>query len=275
MSVFLFLLYEFVGSIRAKTGVLLLCFLLLIFSFLAIFSCFFLLGESKSDDRLLIPGEITLYLSGQLSVQQVQDLYLNIREMQEVKQINYLFRQEIDRGLVANALLVRAVNTDIVPALHSVLDQLEGVARVESRASADKATVSLSTALRIGLLVGLAITVLASLVLARMGFAELLRSCTAKMKLLRLSGIAEQTIRFPIAAMGAISGLIATTLLIAVIYLLHSFAAANPHQFLNTVSGLIDPGTVLITSLLCVPLGLLLGSLGGILGASLTESCSS
>jgi len=223
----------------------------------------------------LIPGEITLYLSGQLSVQQVQDLYLNIREMQEVKQINYLFRQEIDKGLVANALLVRAVNTDIVPALHSVLDQLEGVARVESRASADKAAVSLSTALRIGLLVGLAITVLAGLVLARMGFAELLRSCTAKMKLLRLSGTAEQTIRFPIAAMGAICGLIATALLIGVIYLLHSFAAANPQQFLNTASGLIDTGTVLMTSLLCVPLGFLLGSLGGILGASLTESCNS
>jgi hypothetical protein len=50
-----------------------------------------------------------------------------------------------------------------------------------------------------------------------MGFAELLRSCTTKMKLLRLSGIAEQTIRFPIAVMGAICGLIATALLIGVI----------------------------------------------------------
>jgi len=275
MSVFLFLLCEFIGSIRARTGVLLLYFLLLIFSFLALFSCFFLLGATEKDDQLLMPGEITLYLSGQLSVQQVQGLYLNIRDMQEVRQINYLFHQELDKGLGANVLLVRAVSIDMVPALHSALGQLEGVARVESRASANKTTLSFSTALRIGLLVGLGITVLAGLVLARMGFAELLRSCTNRIRLLRLSGTPEQTIRFPIAAIGAICGLIATALLIAIIYVLHSFAVANPQQFSSTASGLIDTGTVLMTSLLCVPLGLLLGSLGGILGASLTESCNS
>ena len=270
----LFVFSELLGAIRIKSGALLAVVVLLIFSFLALFSSFFLLGTPMEGEReqTLAPEEIMVHLSPRLSQEAAQELYSRIREWQDVQQINYLFAQELEADQVGGVLLIRAVSQSVVASLLKLLESTNDVLRVDSPGSSRRRALSLSTSVQIGLLIGLAVSALASLVAARRGFKELLYDFADEIRLMRLSGTSEQTIQPPIIALGIVCGLLAGLLLVVVVYLLHYFAVSQPQALLRAASGLIEAGRVRTVSLLSLLLGFIMGGLVGTLGASLTGS---
>ena len=273
ISTFLFLLGELLGAVRTKSGTILIAVVLLIFSFLALFSSFFLLGTPVEEENgpVLAPQEIMAYLSPRLSPGEVEELYSKIREWKDVQRINYLFTQELQEDQAGGIFLIRTTSPSAVAPLLETLGSIEGIVRVVS-ASKSQSTLSLSTPVRIGLLIGLAVSAVASMLAARYGFRELLRSFAEEIQLMHLSGTAERMIQTPIIALGILCGLVASLLLIVAAYLFHFFAVSHPEAVLRTASGLVEPGRVLTVSLLSLLLGLVMGGLIGVLGASLTGS---
>lgn len=273
ISTFLFLLGELLGAVRTKSGTLLIAVVLLIFSFLALFSSFFLLGTPVEEENgpVLAPQEIMAYLSPRLSPGEVDELYSKIREWKDVQRINYLFAQELQEDQAGGVFLIRAISTSVVVPLLETLGSIEGIAQVVSAPNTQN-TLSLSTPVRIGLLIGLAVSAGASMLIARHGFRELLRSFTEEIRLMHLSGTAERMIQTPIITLGVLCGFVASLLLIVAVYLFHFFAVSHPEAILRTASGLVEPGRVLTVSLLSLILGLVMGGLVGVLGASLTSS---
>jgi cell division protein FtsX len=275
MSRFFFLLGDLLGTINAKSGVLFLALLLLTFSSLALFSSFFLLGTTVSEESTgpaLAPREILLHLSPRLSSEAVEDLYLQIRDRDDVREITYRFPQELGLSQVEGIFLIQAVSVGAVTPLIEELSTIEGVVRVDSLTGSQKRALSLSTPLKIGLLVGLALSILGSLIVARRAFAELLRGFAEEIRMMRLAGTSEGMIHLPIIVVGILCGVVAGFLLIVVIYLFHSLAITHPETLLHAASGLVDSGRVLTVSMVGFLLGLILGGLHGVLGASLTES---
>lgn len=274
MSTQLFIFGELLGTVRGKGGALLAAVVLLILSFLALFSSFFLLGTPTKEESgsLLPPGEVIVHLSPRLSPEAVEKLYLKIREREEVRRINYLFAQELEESRAGGILVIRTVEPQAFATLVEALGSVNGIMRIDSPVSSKKDVLLLSTPLRIALLAGLVVSVVASLIVARHGFRELLHSFAGEIRLMRLSGTAERAIQPPIIALGVLCGILASLVLILALYLLHSFAVSHPQAVLRVASGLVEPERVLTVSLLSLLLGLVIGGLVGVLGASLTGS---
>jgi cell division protein FtsX len=264
MNVYLFLFGELLGAIRAKTAGLFSITVLLIFSFLSLFSCFFLLGRPVNND--LIPGETMLSLAPQLSQQEIETLYLTIREWEDVQQINYRFAQEDPE--VGGVFIVRTVPASL-PSLIQKLDSVNGVLKVETLNSPRKRIQSLSTSTRIGLLLGLILSMIGCLLLAQRAFRELLRTFSGEIRLLVLAGSPGNAVQYSLIALGILCGLAATLLFIVAVYLAHLAAMANPEPLLRAASGLLDTERVRTISLLSLLLGSVIGSFAGVLGASL------
>jgi cell division protein FtsX len=264
MNVYLFLFGELLGAIRAKTVGWFAVTTLLIFSFLALFSCFFLLGRPTSND--LIPGETILYLAPELSDQEIEALYLIIRGWEEVQQINYRFAQE-NLGL-GGVLIVYAMPAHL-SSLDQKLNSVDGIVTVERSANPREDIQPLSPSTRIGLLVGLILNAIGCLISARRAFKELLQTFSGEIRLLTLTGTPESAVHYPLIALGILCGLVASFLFIVAIYLSHLTAMSNPEMLLHTASGLLDAGRIRTVSLLSLLLGLVLGSFAGTLGVSL------
>ncbi len=276
MNTFLFILNELIKAINTKSGRLLAVVVLLIFCFLALFSSLFLLGVPApthgDTGPLLASGEVAAHLSPRLSPEAVQDVYLEIREWEEVRQVNFLFTQELEAGRGGGILRILTRSPSAVASLLERLASTPEIVQIDSSTTPQKRVLSLSTPVRIGLLIGLAISAFASLIVSRRGFGELLTSFGREIRLMHLSGTPERTFQPSIVALGALCGLLASLLLIVAVYLLHFVAVSHPEALLRSASGLVESGRVLAVSLLSLLLGLALGGLIGAVGASLTGS---
>ncbi len=265
-----FIFRELIGTMRVKSGALFLMMIVLLFVFLGVFSCFFILGtpENGASIHTGSPEEITVYLSPRITTAAIQELYQNLLERDDVLSVIYTFAEELSSDRFGGAFRVRAVDQRKVASLAAELKQTPGVTDVIVPArAASFSGIKLSSPERIGLLIGLLVSGLSSLFVARMAFMELLRGFSSEIKLLRLSGTSERTIQIPVAFLGLSAGLLAGLILLIVIYVLHASAVSG--ALLATAAGLLDRGRVLTAGLLSLFLGVLMGLLSGVLGASL------
>jgi len=273
MSRFLFLFGNLLGAINRRIGSLFLGVVGLIVAALLIFAGFFLVGETTGQENgpALAPGEMVVYLSPQLSSDGVQSLYLKIRDMPETKTINYRFAQELGLDQAGGVFIIQAVNASAAASLQETIREMPGITSIDSVTEARGANVSLSSALRLGLLVGLIVSIAGSLILARYAFSLLLDRFSAEIRLLRLAGTPERVFQPPVVALGVLCGIIAAMLLVVVVYLAHFLALSHPQATIHAACGLLLPGRVLMVSLVGSLIGIILGGLIGVLGASLTS----
>lgn len=266
MNVYLFVFGELLRAIRAKRLGWFILTTLLVFSFLTLFSCFFLLGRPANSAPL--PGEIIIHLSPQLSDQEIDVLYLTLREWEGVQQINYRFnREDPDLG----GLFVLLVMPDDIASLIQELRSTDAVLTVERSNHPNTQIQPLSSATRFGLLAGLILNALACLLVARRAFKVLLQTFSAEIRILRLTGIPEKALHYPLIALGLLCGLVASLLFIVAIYVTHLTMVSDPGTLFQTASGLLNAVRIRTVSLLGLLLGLVMGTFAGTLGISLIE----
>jgi len=275
MSPFLFLFRELVGAIRARSALFFLLTGLFLFAFLAIVGTFFLLPSPQANDQeagSLPIEEILVHLSPRLSSATVDRMYLELRARQDVRRVVFRFSQELDQDTSGGAFLIDPASPDAAPGLAAEMRTLNGVTEVvERRHEGEPAAPPLSMAARIGLLSSIVLTIVLSLLFARSGYRELLRSFAGEIRLLRLSGISERTIVPLAVGIGILVGLLAGVLLLVILYVLHyvAISQAVPPPMLE---GLASGWRILGVSLVNLLLGVLLGGLIGLYGASLLGS---
>ncbi len=273
MSRFFFLFGNLLGKINGRIGALFLGVVGLVFAALLIFAGFFLVGDTTGQENgpALAPGEMVVYLSSQLSSDDVQSLYLKLRNLPETKTINYRFAQELGLDQAGGVFIIQAVNPSAVASLQETITEMAGITNIDSVAGAQGTNVSLSSTLRLGLLAALIVCIAGSLILARKAFSQLLDRFSAEIRLLRLAGTPEWVLQPPVVALGVLCGIIAAMLLVVVVYLSHFLALSHPQATIHAACGLLLPGRVLMVSLVGSLVGIILGGLIGVLGASLTS----
>ena len=273
MSRFFFLFGNLLGAINGRIGSLFLGVVGLIFAALLIFAGFFLMGETTGQENgpALAPGEMVVYLSPQLSSDDVQSLYLKIRDMPETRTINYRFAQELGLDQAGGVFIIQAQNASAAASLQKTIREMRGITSIDSVTEAQGTSVVMSNALRLGLLVGLIVSIASSLILARHAFLLLLDRFSAEIRLLRLAGTPERVFQPPVVAIGVLCGIVAAMLLVVVVYLSHFLALSHPQAMIHAACGLLLPGRVMMVSLVGSLIGIVLGGLIGVLGASLTS----
>ena len=93
----MFLFRELLGSIRTKSATFFAFAGLLLFLFLASIACFFMISPgsvARSTEGQPIE-EIHVYLSATLSSDTINQWYLDWREREDVKRINFIFVQDL------------------------------------------------------------------------------------------------------------------------------------------------------------------------------------
>jgi len=276
MSPFLFLFRELLGSIRARSALFFALTGLLLFVFLGVVGMFFLVPSPSSaaagEDRLLPIQEIRAYLSPRLSSATVDRMYLEIRAREEVECVVFRFSQEFDRAASGGVFVIDPSSPDVASELVGELRSLNGVTEVvERRSQAQRDRSPLPPAVRIGLLSSLVLAIALSLLFARIGYRELLRSFAGEIRLLRLSGISERTVVPVTVAIGILVGFLAGLLLLVILYVLH-YAVVSQATPPAILAELTSAGRILGISLINLLLGVVLGGLIGLFGASLLGS---
>ena len=276
MNPFLFLFRELLGSSRARSALFFALTGLLLFVFLAVVGTFFLvpspsLAEAGEDGSLPIE-EIQVHLSPRLSSATVDRMYLEIRAREDVERVVFRFSQELEYGASGGVFVISPASSDAASELIGELRSLNGVTEVvERRSQREPDRSPLSTAARIGLLSALLVTIALSLLFARSGYRELLRSFAGEIRLLRLSGISERTVLPLTVGIGILIGFLAGLLLLVILYVMHYVVVSQgtPPAILE---GLTSGGRILGVSLINLLLGLVLGGLIGLYGASFLGS---
>ncbi len=276
MSPFLFLFRELLGAIRARSALFFTLAGLFLFAFLGVVATFFLLpspsGMSPDEVDALPVDEIRSYLSPRLSSATINRMYLDLRARDDVRRIVFRFSQELERESSGGVFVIEPSSSDAASALVDDLRRLNGVTEVvERRSTREPTKAPLSAAVRIGLLVSLVVTVGLSLLSARSGYRELLRSFSAEIRLLRLSGISEQAVVPLTVGVGLVIGFLAGLLLLVILYVLH-YVVVSQAGGAGMLEALADGNRILIVSLLNLLLGVILGGLVGLYGASLLAS---
>jgi len=273
---FLFLFRQLLGAIRARSALYFALTGLLLFLFLAVIGAFFLVPSSSpaedGDDASLPIEAIQVHLSPRLSSATVDNMYLDIRAQEDVKRVVFRFSQELDPDISGGVFVVHPASANVAPELAIDLRLLNGVVDViERRRQVEPDGSPLSTATRIGLLASLVLTIALSLLFARNGYRELLRSFAGEIRLLRLSGVSERMVIPMTVGIGALIGTLAGLLLLVILYVLHYIVVSQgtPAPMLE---GLTDGVRILGISLINLLLGLVLGGLIGLYGASLLSS---
>ncbi len=274
MNRFFFLFGNLLGAVNTRIGTRLLFIVLLIFATLCIFASFFLVGTTtgQGNGPAIAPGELIVYLSPRLSSDEVESLYLQIREMPETRKINYHFAEEMGFDRAGGLFVIEAQNASAAASLQASMATVNGITGIDSATQVHSTSVSLSTVVRLVLLAILVVSIAATLVVARHVFSLLLDNFASEIRLMRVAGTPEQVIQPPIIALGILCGIIASMLLIVIVYLLHFLAISHPQAMIRAASGLLMPGRVLMVSLVGLLIGVVLGGMIGLLGASLTGS---
>lgn len=273
MNPFLFLFRELLGSIRARSALFFTLTGLFLFAFLAVVGTFFLVPSSPSsdveDDDSLPIEEIQVYLSPRLSSATVDRMYLEIRGRQDIERVVFRFSQELDRDTSGGVFVIDPTSPAVAQQLIADMQSLNGVTEVvERRSQAEPDRSPLSTAVRIGLLSSLVLTIVLSLLFARGGYRELLRSFAGEIRLLRLSGVSERTVVPLTVGIGLLIGFLSGLLLLVILYVLH-YVVVSQGAPPAVLEGLTSGGKILAVSLINLLLGTVLGGLIGLYGASL------
>lgn len=272
MSTFMFLFRELLGSIRARSGLLLTLSALFVFASLAAFAALLLIGGTVDEDvqsTTLGADEIVLHLSPRLSADAVNDLYVQLRQRPDVDSIAFHFAEEVSPGSTGGRFYVRAAAAEAMVDLVAVAETMNGITEIEAGEPMSEVPVfGLTGTVRIALLVSLIVCVALSLFLGRLGYRALLASFHSEIRVIRLSGASERAIILPVVGLGVMMGLLTGLLLIVGIFL----AQYALGQTAGVVTSLGSDGRALGVSFAGLVLGLLLGSLIGLIGASLLTS---
>lgn len=271
MSTFFYLFRELLGSIRARSAVLFFVSSLSVFVCVASFAALLLIegAEAERTGEQLGSDEIIADLSPRLSAGTVDDLHLRILQREDVASVSFRFAEEVSSTSTGGRFFIRAVSAEAMPTVLSAVDSMDGITQVRGGDPIPPPQgLALPDLARIALLVCLVVCVVLSLVLSRAGYRALLGTFHGEIRIMRLSGTPERTIVLPIVGLGILMGLLAGLLLVVGIYL-GQYALGESAA---TVSGLADVGRVLGVTLSGLILSLLLGSLVGLLGASLLSS---
>ncbi|MEN6368614.1 MAG: hypothetical protein ABFD77_02825 [Thermotogota bacterium] len=264
MNEFLFLERELLGAIRARSGVLLSLAIVFLFLFLAAFSSFYLFPSAGGPQHgLLTADRVVVYLSPRLSTTAIDSLFATIQERPDVREVRFEFATQVTPTSSGGRFLVRATSAAAARGLTDVLRAMNGVDDAEvGTAPIGTPGLVLSRNARIGLLCGLLVSACAFLFLTRRGFRALLHAFRNEIRLMRLSGVSERTMYPPLVVLGLLMGALASVMLFAGLYVFQvTTGGANPALPLATPR-LIGVG------LLSILLGLLMGGLAGLFGAS-------
>lgn len=242
-----------------------------VFFCLAAFAALLLVGGGPGIDQDggLAADEIVAEISPRLSSDAVNALYREIQDRADVASVAFRFAQEVSPGTTGGQFLVRTRSGDVTADVLEAVGSMPGITRVEAGTVVISETgFALPGSARIGLLATLILSVVLSLLLARGGFRALLGTFQAEIRIMRVSGVSERTIVPPVVGLGTLLGLLAGLLVIVGIYI-SSYALGEGAA---AVSALANGGRVLVVVFADLILGILLGSLVGLLGASLLSS---
>lgn len=267
----LFVFRELLGAIRAKSATFFTFSGFLLFLFLASVASFFMIAPGSVSTS--VEGqpieEIRVFLSPRLSSATVDQWFLEWRERDDIVRLRFQFAQEFDASASGGVFIVSPADTAMASALSSEFRSIDGVTEViEVLREPTIEAPYLSLTIRISLLVILVLSIAASLFCSRRGYRELLTAFSGEIRMLRLSGISERVVFTLVVALGVLIGLLGGLFLLAVLYLLHQIALANPDAF-SLFGGLTSGIRILGMGLMGVVLGTLFGGLSGLLGASL------
>ena len=267
----LYLFRELLGAIRAKSALFFVLSGTLLFLFLATVASFFMLAPttpSSSTEGMPIE-ELRVFLSPRLSSATIDQWYLTWREREDIASLRFQFAQEVDETASGGVFIIAPEDLQQAERLAEEFRAVDGVTEV---VAVPKVRViessSLSLTIRLALLAILLLSIAASLFCSRRGYAELLSTFSGEIRMLRLSGISERIVFVLVVALGLLIGTLGGLLLLAVLYLLHQFAVSNA-TFLPLFRGLASGLRILGVGLASVALGMILGGLSGLLGASL------
>jgi cell division protein FtsX len=264
MNEFLFLERELLGAIRTRSGILFSLAILSLFLFLAAFASFYLFPSAGgTQGALLTADRVVVYLSPRLSTAAIDDLFATIEERSDVREVHFEFATQVTPTSTGGRFLVRATSAAAARGLAAALRAMSGVDGAEvGTAAIGTPGLALSRNARIGLLCGLLVSACALLFLTRRGFRALLHTFRNEIRLMRLSGVSERTMYPPLVVLGLLMGALASVVLFVGLYVFQATTGgANPSLPLTTPR-LIGVG------LLSVLLGLLMGGLSGLFGAS-------
>ena len=271
MSTFFYLFRELLGAIRARSAVLLFMSSLFVFVCIASFAALLLIGDAKVETarEQLGSDEIIAELSPRLSAGAVGDLHLKILRHEDVASVSFRFDEEVSSTSTGGHLFIRTVSSEAMPTVLLAVESMDGVTQARGgEPISSPRGFALPDLARIALLGCVVVCVVLSLILARAGYRVLLGTFHGEIRIMRLSGTPERMIVLPIVGLGVLMGLLAGLILVVGIYL-GQYALGESAA---TVSGLGDVGRALGVTFAGLILSLLLGSLIGLLGASLLSS---
>ena len=211
-------------------------------------------------------------LSPRLSAAAIDALYLEIRDRSDVARINFQFARETDPEATGGRFRIEAMSIDAVAGLVDEVRSLNGVTDVSWGVERNEPGIFLSTGMRIGLLCGLVVTVMLSLLLARAGLRVLLESFAGEIRILRLSGLSERQILPPVVGLGLLIGLLAGLLLLVGLVLVRFGLSVSGSDTLDAIWGLATVGRMLGIGIGSLFLGILIGGLSGLFGASILST---
>ena len=271
MNTQLFLFRELLGAIRTRSALFFVLSGVLLFLFLTCVASFFMIApslENTSTDGQPIE-ELRVFLSPRLSSSTIDQWFLDWRERDDVAGIRFQFAQEYDKTDSGGVFIVSPADPALASELASEFRSIDGVTEVvEIPREPIIETSSMFLVIRIVLLVILVLAIAASLFCFRRGYRELLRGFSGEVRMLRLSGISERILGALIVALGGLLGLLVGLFLLAALFLFHQIALSHPAAF-SQFGGLTSGIRVLSVGMATLVLGVVLGALAGLLGASL------
>lgn len=237
--------------------------------FLAVFTLFLLLWSDLGEGE---EGQLLVLLDPSLIPTQVDQLYLEIREWDDVARAEFVFEEEVAAGLVklatgdveADLLRIGLRDSREAKSVEERLGELGGISRIITYELDSLKNVFHSTAgmgaVSVALLIVLGLLALVSI---RSALRSLIRSWTGELQLLHLAGLARRTMRRPFILLALLLGLVSALLIVLGLYIVHTWGMSHPDVLHHSLPALLNPTVVLYLSLLSSGVGLGLALLAG------------
>ncbi|HIC95919.1 TPA: hypothetical protein EYP12_04730 [Candidatus Bipolaricaulota bacterium] len=223
-----------------------------------------------------VGGELFALLEPDLLPGEINRLYLEIRGWKEAAQVEFLFAEEVQAGLIQlpipakakgpprDLFRIRLREPEDLPTVGERLEEFQGVAAVLSpgRSSLNRLLLSFDR-LRAGLIALLVVLGLLAVVRLRAALRSLIMTFSGEIRLLSLSGVPQGMMERPFLLLGGLLGLGGGLLLMIGLYLAHHWGLAGTAglSLYNSFPALLEPGIILSLALLSLGLGLTVGLL--------------